>query len=392
MVVHARYPLGETRVEREALALLDAGFEVDVICLRDRGEPARETVDGVAVHRLPVRRLRRGGAAGQLVEYLAFAALAAGRLGRLHRQRRYTVVQVHNPPDFLVFAALWPKLRGARVVLDIHDLMPELFAGRLGVDLGDRRVRPVLAQERWSCRFADHVITVTEHWRRTLVERGVPTGRTSVVMNLADTRLFHPDGTGPDAPTERFEVLYHGTFTERYGVDLLVRAADELRHEIPGLHVSLVGDGEHRTDLVGLVDDLGLHGTVSVSEGMVPAALLPVTIAAAHVGVVPNRSNTFTDGILPTKLLEYAAMHTPVVAARTPGVVAYFGDDAVEFFTPGDHRALAAAIRRLHADPERRRRLQAGAAAFSERHRWSNHGTEYATLIDRLSPHLERLS
>jgi len=123
MVVHAYYPLGETRVERQAQALRQQGIEVDLICLRKSTEAARADVDGVQVHRLPVRRYKNKGLLVQLFEYLAFI-----RLTRLHWQRRYNVVQLYNLPDFFVFAGLVPKLSGARVILDLHDLMPEFYA------------------------------------------------------------------------------------------------------------------------------------------------------------------------------------------------------------------------------------------------------------------------
>jgi len=72
MVVHAHYPLGETRVEREAQALIDHGYEVDVICLGAPSEPVLATVDGVQIHRLSVRRHKGGSFMAQLFEYLAF--------------------------------------------------------------------------------------------------------------------------------------------------------------------------------------------------------------------------------------------------------------------------------------------------------------------------------
>jgi len=75
-----------------------------------------------------MRHLRIGLIA-QLLEYLAFFALASFKLIALHIQKRYNVVQVHNLPDWLVFVALIPKLSGARVILDLHDLMPEFYAG-----------------------------------------------------------------------------------------------------------------------------------------------------------------------------------------------------------------------------------------------------------------------
>ena len=56
MVVHGEYPLGETRVQREAQTLVDDGFDVDVICLRQGDEPRSEIVAGIQIYRLPLRR------------------------------------------------------------------------------------------------------------------------------------------------------------------------------------------------------------------------------------------------------------------------------------------------------------------------------------------------
>jgi glycosyltransferase involved in cell wall biosynthesis len=186
MVVHAYYPLGETRVEREAHALIARGYEVDVICLRKEGEPAVDFQDRINIHRLPVKRHKRSGLAVQLFEYLVFFILAFVKLTALHLQRRYLIVQVHNLPDFLVFAALVPKVTGARVILDLHDLMPEFCAARFNSDVNSWLVRLVRWQEQLSCRFADHVITVTERWRERLVKRGLPAEKVTVVMLDAD--------------------------------------------------------------------------------------------------------------------------------------------------------------------------------------------------------------
>ena len=193
MVVHAYYPIGETRVEREARVLIDHGYEVDVICLLGKGEPVVEAKDGINVYRLPVKRYVSGGVFSQFFEYLAFLVLALFKLASLHRERRYRTVQLHNLPDFLVFAGLVPKLTGSKLILDIHDLMPEFYAARFNTDLNSLPVRLVRWQEKISCRVADHVITVTEPWRQTLIERGVPAEKVSVVMNVADDQIFNRD-------------------------------------------------------------------------------------------------------------------------------------------------------------------------------------------------------
>jgi glycosyltransferase involved in cell wall biosynthesis len=385
MVVHAYYPLGETRVQREAMALLEHGFDVTVVCLRNTGESSREEIDGVDIVRLPVRRHRGSGFIAQLLEYLLFSTLASIRLTMAHVRQRFDTIQVHNLPDFLVFAALIPRLMGTPVILDLHDLMPEFFAARTDASPHSFLLRAVRFQEKLSCRFASHVITVTQGWRETLIGRGVPADKVSVVMNVADTRVFRmrPDPAPADA--DRFELLYHGTFTHRYGVDLIVTAAHVLRDEIPELRVRLLGDGDTREDLVGMIGDLDAADRVTLSEGMVGVDDLPDAIARADVGIVPNRSNVFTDGILPTKLLEYVAMGVPVIAARTPTVESYFDDRQVEYFAPGDADDLAKHIRILHADPERRKTLVHNADEFNRSFPWHVISANYAEVVGRLA-------
>jgi glycosyltransferase involved in cell wall biosynthesis len=123
---------------------------------------------------------------------------------------------------------------------------------------------------------------------------------------------------------------------------------------------------------------------VVISDGMVAAEDLPEAISRATVGVVPNRSDVFTEGILPTKLLEYVAMGVPVIVSRTRAVTEYFTDEQVEFFSPGDAHDLAQHIRILHSDAERRRELANNAAAFNGAHSWKAISAGYASLIERL--------
>jgi glycosyltransferase involved in cell wall biosynthesis/lipid II:glycine glycyltransferase (peptidoglycan interpeptide bridge formation enzyme) len=388
MVVHAYYPIGETRVQREALALIDRGYEVEVVCLRGRDEPWRSTHDGVVVHRVPVARHRDRGFAAQLLEYLAFFTFAAMVVTARHLRRRFTAVQVHNLPDFLVFAALAPKLTGTPVLLDLHDLMPEFFASRTGSGLDSPAVRLVRWQEHLACRFADHVITVTDGWRDTLISRGVPPGKVSVVMNVADARLFQriSDAAGRPAGVG-LHLLYHGTFTRRYGVDLLVDAVARVRDELPDIHLTLLGDGDLRSDLLAQRERLGLRDHVTISDGMVAAADLPTAIRAADAGVVPTRSDVFTDGLLPTKLMEFVAMGTPVIAARTPTVASYFDDDMVEFFPPGDAAALARTIRALAGDRERLATLADNADTFNRKYDSASTAAGYAGALDAVIRH-----
>jgi glycosyltransferase involved in cell wall biosynthesis len=385
MVVHAHYPLGETRVEREAQALLAQGIKVDVICQRRSDEAAHyATVDGVEVYRLPVKRYRVG--IGRLFEYLSFFVLAFLRLTSLHLRRRYDVVQVHNLPDFLVFVTLIPKLTGARVILDLHDLMPEFYAELFQKPLDSLSMRLIRWQERLACRFADHVITVTELWRQALIERGQPAGKITVVMNVADNRIFYREAATDAFDDDGcFRLIYHGTIAQRHGLDLLLNAINVVRQTAPDVHLILHGDGEYRRSLESLADKLGLQDQVQFSPDFVPTAELPKLLKRAHLAIVPYRNGVFTGGILPTKLMEYAALGIPAIASRTPAASAYFEDTMVEFFTPGDVEDLTRCILRLYRDRARLADLAQNADKFNQRYNWAGQSANYVALVERLS-------
>jgi serine/alanine adding enzyme len=399
MVVHAYYPLGETRVQRQAEALMRRGYQVDVISLRKPGEASRETFKGTRIYRLPVRRYRRGGLAAQFVEYMAFLLMAMVLVSWRHLVRPYATIQLHSPPDFLVFAAWLPKLLGARLILDLHDLMPEFYMGRFGRGAGSLPVRLVRLQERISCRFADHVITVSHHWRQNLMDRGVPGDKVSVVMNVADDAIFvRPDqgaetpvpslplhqGADNPNPEEDLHLIYHGVVVERYGLDLVLRAMDRLRDEAPGIQLTILGRGDHMDSLRHLTEELELDGRVTLYDELRPAEELPGIILQADAGIVPYRDDPFTDGLLPTKLMEYGALGLPSIAARTTAIARYFEGTMAELFAPGSVDDLTRVLKEIYRDRSRLAALAARADGFNRDYNWTKIGAEYVNLVRRL--------
>lgn len=386
MVVHAYYPLAETRVQREAEALVAAGYEVDVVCLRRTGQVPLEEHRGVQVHRLPVA-LDKRSLPRQLGAYARFGMRAGAHLARLHRTRPYGSVQVHNLPDVLVLSALVPWLGGVPVVLDLHDLVPEFVEGRFGPDVPGAVRWLARAQERAACRFADHVVTVSDHWRDALVARGaVGRDRCSVVPNVADAAIFRPR---PRGPTPGFRLVYHGTVTRRYGLDLALHAVARLLPELPDLHLTVLGRGDAMPELAALRDRLGLGDHVELRDELVPAEDLPAVLADMDLGVVPYRDDPFTDGLLPTKLLEYGAMGIPAVATATTAISRWFAGTAVALVPPGDVDALAAEVRRLH-DAGARRELASRRAEFDRRFAWDRVAADYVDLVGGLRPTTRR--
>lgn len=388
MVVFAQYPLGETRVQREAEALIKQGYEVDVICVRMPGNLAVDCYKGVTIYRekyhfLP-RLVNTDGLWIKLRYYINFFFTAGYRLTKLHLMKHYDTIQIHNLPDFLVFCALIPKFLGVPVILDLHDLMPELYAGNLGKN-PSLTARLIRLQEWLACKFADHVITVTEIWRQALIQRGLPGPKCSVVMNVADTDIFHPSANGSLRLTGRdgFKLIYHGTMREQFGLDLAIQAINLVRHDIPQIHLTMVGGGEYLPHMKKMIEELKLGQYISIEPTRL-AEELPQIINSCDLGIVPYRSDAFMDGALPTKLMEYAAMGLPAIAARTTAIQAYFSNTNTEFFEPGDADDLARCILLLYHNPERMAELARGSENFNRRYNWAHVSEAYVSLVERL--------
>jgi len=385
MVVHAHYPIGEPRVEREAETLVQNGYDVDVICLKHASELSTEEIAGVTIYRLPVRRHKTSGVVVQFFEYLTFLILVAIRFMR--PSARYDVVHVHNLPDFLVFSAIVPRLRGARIILDLHDLMPEFYLSRFQSNKTHWLVSLVKLQEKLSCRFAHHIITVTEDWRQTLISRGVPANKCSVIMNVAGSRFEKgASNLRQGAPKNGdFHLFYHGTLAHRYGVDFILQTMANLNNELPNLRCTIHGKGEYLETLMNLADELKLGDTVTFSTEYIPIDDLPKLISSASVGVVPYRNDVFTNGILPTKLMEYVFLGIPAIVVRTPTIKSYFDDSMVQFFTGGDVDELGDCIRRLYHNPDQRAVLAKNARRFNQKYNWKSQEAHLVNLAEHLT-------
>ncbi|MDP2727122.1 MAG: glycosyltransferase family 4 protein, partial [Dehalococcoidia bacterium] len=312
--------------------------------------------------------------------------LASVLISCLHLFRRYKVVQVNTLPDFLVFVALAPRLLGARVLLDMQEVTPELYASRFHVSPDSAQVRLMALLERLSVCFAHAVLCVSEPTREALVRRGIPAHKLQVVMNVADDQLFPsrpPEHPGPDSDGS-FRLMSHGTVVERHGLQVAIEAVALVRQQIPGLHLSILGEGEYLPQLQALAARLGVENSISF-HGYVPLHEIPSYIAGCHAGVVPNLRDCFMDLVLPTKLMEYVAMGKPVIAARTKAIQSYFDDSMVLFFEPGQAHDLAQKILELYRSSDKGVGLARNAQGFLRRHSWQTTREAYVGVVRHLA-------
>lgn len=382
MITHSVYT-PDPRVRREAEALIEAGYTVDVIALRESGGKAHQLINGVQVYGLPISRHQGSGIAIYLLEYISFCLLAFAVLTYRHLRHRYTVIQVHTPPDFLVFVTLVPRLLGARVLLDLHEIVPELFQERFGLAANHPIIRLLKFLERLACAYAHTVLAVHDRHKEILVTRGVNPAKITPIPNCPDERIFNPTQAN-DRNNGYFNILYHGAVVPRNGVDVLVRAVAHLRNQCPDLHLCILGDGDAWPAVRALVTELELDDIVEM-PGRIPLTKIPANIVEADVGVVPNRQNIYADIAFPTKLLEYMAMRRPIVAARTHLMESLFGpDQSMLFFEPGNSLDLADRIRQLYNEPQVRERLVERAQVSYKSFKWERLREKYVELVSSL--------
>jgi glycosyltransferase involved in cell wall biosynthesis len=388
MVVHSYYPY-DPRVRREAEALRDRGDSVDVVCLRDKGESPVESVNGVNVYRLPVNRHRGSGLVTYLAEYILFFILALLKVTALFASRRYEIIQVHTIPDWLVFCAIVPRIFGAKVILDMHEVMPEFFSYRYNLSSGHPVILMIRLSEKLATAFADKVITVSDTIKDILVARGVSPDKITIVMNSADDKLFRPAAksvishqfTLSEANVQSVMMLsYHGLLSDIYDLGVVFRALVRLKPQVPCIKFLVIGSGPQETEYKDTASRLGIGDMVSFLGHQPPERVVEI-LAGVDIGVVPLKGVEFTHLAFPTKLVEYVALGIPAITAERRTVMQYFNNGALAFYKPDDESSLAGAILKLHRNPEGRAGLAKQAQECYSRISWAVMKERYYKLI-----------
>ena len=382
------YPF-DVLVRRTAEAAASAGYTSDVICIQQPGQKSYEVCDGVHVHRIPIHRSFGRSLPFTILEWVSFLVLAGIKVTRLHLKQRYNVIHVHNMPDFLVFAAIIPKLLGAKIILEIQDVSPELMAAKAKGRLRKLIIRSAIWQERISALFAHHVITVGWPFEKLLLKRGIPAKKITNVLNSADPRLFPAARrtehlTEPPSEERPLILMYHGTLAQRNGLDTAIRAFAKARQVTPHIRLDIKGRGEAIPYLKHLTQELGI-GEYVIFTDPCPSEELVDFVLHGDIGIIPYRSDGFMDLVLPTKAYEFAWMHRPMIVSRTPAIRSMFRPDSVVLCEPSDADSFAAAIIDLYQRPEKRQRMVADAAEDYTPYRWETMAERYQQLLLTLS-------
>lgn len=392
----------DNRVMRYAKALADRGDIVDVLSLREdpqaadsRAAPvAKETepsqrpglpyspIAGIRVHHIQSRKRDEQRASDYLIRVLSFCARAWKLLVDLHRLHPFDLVHAHNVPDFIVFSAWWPRRKGARVILDLHDLLPEFYQAKFSSTDRSLTFRALAYCERTSCNFADHVIVSNHLWREKVIARSVAAHRCSAFINHVDDAMFRRS-LPTCGKTPRPVVIFPGGLHHHQGLHVAIKAFKIIVERLPEIEFRIIGDGPAREELAKLASELGLQNVVKFLPP-VPLQRIPMVLAEADLGLVPKLAEGFGNEAYSTKIMEFMAAGLPVVASRTRIDEFYFGGGEVHFFRSGDEQALARAVIEVLENPQLRQILVERGLDYVSRENWSRKAIEYLDLVDGL--------
>lgn len=348
----------DNRVIHETNALLDDGWDITVICPKDRSDPYyRKQSESLRIYYYPKQNAR--SALGHVAEH-SITILAVSVLSWfVYLRHGFRIIHACNPMDIFWIPSIPFKLFGVRYVFDHHDLCPELYLSRGEGDEKSVFFRLLTWLERKSFRFSDVVIATNESYKEIALDRGgKQESDVFVVRNGPNLEKFRPvsprDGLKSDG-----EVLvgYLGNMNPQDGVDYLLRAAAELvkKRGIDNVQFVFVGGGSYQETLEKMSVEMGLAPWVSFT-GRIDDDDMLATLSACDVCVQPDPSNPLNDKSTMNKVMEYMALTKPVVAFDLTETRVSCGDAAM-YAEPNSEVDLADKILQLAEDADLRARL-----------------------------------
>lgn len=286
-------------------------------------------------------------------------------------------------PDVLVFTGLIPRLLGAKVILDLHDPMPEVFIAKYDLPDNHLIIKVLRWFEKLSVGFSHQVLTPNLAFEKLFASRSCEQSKIQVVMNSPDESIFTPK-LNSNEKSQQFTVMYHGTIVERNGLDTALYAIAKLKEKIPHLCFQVYGEGDFVQRFLEIRKELDIenivqyHGHTSLEE-------IATALEKADLGVIPNKLSPFTQINMPTRIFECLRMGKPVIAPRTNGILDYFNENTLFFFEASNADDLAKVILEVYENPQRRQTVLEEGMKIFEPHAWANEKQRLINIVKQLS-------
>jgi len=376
----------DTRVWKEALSLTANGYQVSVICPKQKGyTKTYECLDGIHIYRHPAPA-DANSPLGYLVEFSNALFWEFILSWWVFIRRGFHVIQGCNPPDNIFLVALPFRSFGVKYIFDHHDANPELYLAKYGLKGILYRIQLLL--ENMTYRFSDVVMATNLSYKDLAVKRGhKDPANLFVVRNGPDPETFKPVPPNPALKNgKQFMVGYVGTMSSQDGLEILLDVASYIKNtERKDVHFTCVGGGPGLADLQRLTREKDLTDTVTFTGRVSDEALLQI-LSSADVCVNPDVPCEMNDISTMTKIMEYMALGKPIVQFDLKEG-RFSAGEASLYATKDDDDQVADFARKivwLLEHPEQRERMgQIGRRRVCESLGWQYSASQLLCAYDR---------
>lgn len=347
-----------------------------------------QTIDGIDVIRVWTYLAPNAGTLLRIMNYVSYTVSATLRSLFL---RRPDVVIATSPQFFCGWAGVLVSwLRWSPFILEIRDIWPESIVA-VGAMRKGRLVRLLEWLELRMYAAANHIVTVGEGYKQQLMAKGVPAERISIITNGIDGERLKPQPPAAALlarynPDGRFICSYIGTVGMAAGLEIVIRAAEQLRAAgRRDVRFLIVGDGATREQLAEQVQAAGLADMITVT-GRQPKELMPGFLSISDCCLVHLRKTNLFETVLPSKIFEAAALERPIIMGVSGFAAGLIREAECGIcIEPENAAELMAAIDKLQSDPTLRADLgRRGRERLSSRYDIDRLAEDYAQLVQRV--------
>lgn len=315
-----------------------------------------------------------------LLSYLKFSIYVFFKA--LFNINKLSLIHYNNLPNFIIFSFLLNRIFGAKIILDFHDDLTITYITKYDIKQ-DGFIAKFLDMERYiSAKMADYIITAVHKSEEEFLSKGCNKNNVTTILNVPHKDLFPAIEGKKD---KNYNVSFHGTITERLGLDIMLDALDLLKNRIPNIRLNIIGDGDYLLKLKKKATDRILSKNVWFSDKFVKVEDLPLLLSKMNIGIVPYKKNIYSDKYqLPVKIIENLIMGLPTIAPDFENIRRYFDDKSLIYFKPDDASDLADKIFFAYNNPNIVNSMVSNSKLFFESYSSEKQEKKYINIIKKL--------
>lgn len=397
MLLDGYYP-SDIRVQKEATALVKAGFKVALLCKKRRGESVFDTVDGMEIMRVYAGNHIWIQGIFDIIIALGFRHPVFGRnLSKFILQFKIDTLHVHDLP---LTKTAWQiaKEHNLKIIVDFHENYPEalrvwfqwkknlLIRLKNKLFFGYQRWH---RYEKWAVQQADYVIAVVDEMQERLIkEYQVPDEKITVVTNT-ESRDFIKNSLDENIYGEdkdKFIVAYTGGVGPHRGVDTAIEAMRYLQ-PYPEIVLYITGKASRAVYKMMQYQISEAKLTNVRVLGYRPFTQFYSFMKMANVNLIPHHSNGHTDNTVPHKLFQCMMVGKPLLVSSSKPLQRIVSETACGLvFKAGNAKDLADKILKLYNDPALRQKLgEAGfEASYNGSYNWESTANELVGFYSKV--------